>query len=388
MSAPRAFRAARLFDGTAWHDDALVVTEGAALLYAGAARHAPSDLRDGLRAEDLGQGWLVPGFVDLQVNGGGGVLLNDDPSVDTIARICAAHAPFGSTSLLPTLITDTPEKTAQAIAAGRAAARAAVPGFAGLHLEGPHLDPARKGAHDARYIRPMSEDDCAALEAAAADLPALLVTLAPESASPDQIRRLTQAGATVSLGHSATSCTAARRSIEAGARSVTHLFNAMSGLGHREPGLVGAALASGDVSAGIIADGIHVDPVALGVALRAKTGPGALYLVTDAMATIGTDMTEFTLDGRRILRRDGRLTLEDGTLAGADLDMISAVRFMVREMGLDAAEALAMAGRVPAGLIGDGAGRGHLVPGGRADMLLLSDDLQVERVWIGGAVSV
>lgn len=379
MSDAFALTAARIFDGDGWHDDAaLVVRDGLveAILPVGS-------LSADLPRTDAGA-MLAPGFVDLQVNGGGGVMLNDHPDVPTIRTICAAHAPFGTTALLPTLITDTPAITAAACAAGEQAARQAVPGFLGLHLEGPHLSLARKGAHDPKLIRPMTKDDLAALVAARKTMPVLLTTVAPESVYPQQVAALAQAGIVVSLGHSDTSAATARAYGQAGASVVTHLFNAMSQIGNREPGLAGATLDTQSLSAGLIADGIHVDPTTIGIAIRAKRGPGKIFLVTDAMATIGTDMTSFTLNGRTIHRRDGRLTLADGTLAGADLDMISAVRFMHRTIGLDLAEALRMASLYPAEAAGQAHRLGRLARGTAADIVALSDTLDVNGVWIGG----
>ena len=323
MSGLLALAAKRIFDGEAWHEDAALLVRGDVV----EAVVPHGDIPAATETVDAGD-MLGPGFVDLQVNGGGGVMLNDHPTVGGIETICRAHASFGATALLPTLITDTPEITAKAVAAGIEAARSKIPGFAGLHLEGPHLSVARKGAHDAKLIRPMTDADLAALVAARKELPALLTTIAPESVTPEQVAVLAKAGIVVSLGHTETSYGAAREYAGAGASMATHLFNAMSQIGNREPGLVGAALDDGRLSAGLIADGIHVDPANVGIAVRAKRGPGRIVLVTDAMATIGTDMTSFTLNGRTIHRKDRRLTLADGTLAGADLDMISAVRFM------------------------------------------------------------
>jgi N-acetylglucosamine-6-phosphate deacetylase len=326
---------------------------------------------------------LVPGFVDLQVNGGGGVMLNDHPDLDSIRTICAAHAPFGTTALLPTLITDTPEITRAAIAAGEQAAAAKVPGFLGLHLEGPHLSLARKGAHDPKLIRPMTDADQAALIAARKKMPVLLTTIAPESVDAARVEALAKAGVVVSLGHSDTSYEVATGYAGAGASMATHLFNAMSQLGNREPGLAGAAIDGGAFSAGLIADGIHVHPATMGAALRAKKGPGHVFLVTDAMATIGTDMASFALNGRTIYRKDGSLRLADGTLAGADLDMISAVRFMHRVIGVELEEALRMASAYPAEAVGQGQRLGRFAKGMAADMVSLSDDLDVRGVWIG-----
>ena len=296
MSDVFALTCAAIFDGEAWHDDAaLVVRDG----MVEADRCAHNNPGPGIEVVDDGGGILAPGFVDLQVNGGGGVMLNDHPTVEGIETICRAHAQFGTTALLPTLITDTPEVTAAAIAAGIEAARRKVPGFAGLHLEGPHLSIARKGAHDPKLIRPMTDADqvdadCGAQEAAGA---------------ADHRR--------AGIGDAGTRCRARRRRAsssasdiptrpmpwrgayaDAGASMVTHLFNAMSQIGNREPGLAGAAIDLGQLSAGLIADGIHVDPATIAIALRAKNGPAHIFLVTDAMATIGTDMKSFTLNGR------------------------------------------------------------------------------------------
>lgn len=372
-----AFAGAAIFDGERMHRSAaLVVEEGRV------ARILPEAEAAG--AQHLDGGVLAPGFVDLQVNGGDGVMLDGRAGVEGIARICAAHGRLGTLGLLPTLITDTPEATRSVIEAGVEAARAGVPGFLGLHLEGPHLDPRRKGAHDPVLIRPMGEADLAVLLDAAARLPALMVTLASEAASLGQIARLASAGVRVSLGHSDCGMAAARAAFGAGARLVTHLYNAMSPLGHREPGLVGAALDEGTVAAGIIADGVHVAPEALRIALAAKRGPGRLFVVTDAMAVAGTDLAEFTLGGRRILRRDGQLTLEDGTLAGADCDMARAIGFLTGPVGLDPAAALAMTGRIPAQVLGLRDGRGSLRPGAPADFVHLRTDWTLAAVWRGG----
>jgi N-acetylglucosamine-6-phosphate deacetylase len=379
----KAYLGARIFDGQEWRDgSALLVEEG---VIAGIC--AEREVTSNVETVDLGGGMLVPGFVDLQVNGGGGVLLNDTPTLDGIRTICAAHARFGTTALLPTLITDTPEVTRAAIEAGIEAAEARVPGFLGLHLEGPHLSVSRKGAHDPKLIRPMDDGDVAALTDAVCRLPVLLTTVSPETVPPDRIAALVAAGVKVSLGHSDTSFAVAAAAQAAGATLVTHLFNAMSPLAHRDPGLVGAALESGSAWAGLIADGFHVDRHAIAIALRAKNGPGRIFLVTDAMATIGTELDEFFLNGRRIKRQGGRLTLEDGTLAGADLDMISAVRFMHREMGLSLDEALRMASLYPAQAIGKADVLGHFRKGSAASMVHLTDALDIACVWTDGNVA-
>jgi len=381
MTGVTAHIGAKIFDGESWHDDAALLTEGDTVAGIVSAHAVPASATK----IDLARGMLVPGFVDLQVNGGGGVMLNDRRDVETIRTICRAHAAFGTTALLATLITDTPAITAEAVEAGAAAARQDVAGFLGLHLEGPHLSIARKGAHDPTLIRPMSDDDLSKLIAARQRVPVLLATVATESVTADQVRRLAEAGIIVSLGHTDTSLAAARAGVDAGATVATHLFNAMSQVGNREPGLVGTVLDDGRLWAGLIADGIHVDPVAIGIAMRAKKGLAKIFLVTDAMATIGTDMKSFTLNGRTIRRQNGRLTLEDGTLAGADLDMISAVRFMHHVIGMDLAEALRMASLYPAQAARVDGRHGRLRPGARADFVHMWQGLSVNRVWIGGS---
>jgi N-acetylglucosamine-6-phosphate deacetylase len=380
MNGRFALSAARIFDGDAWHDDAILIVENGVVDALLPRASAPS----GLEVIDSRAAMLAPGFIDLQVNGGGGVMLNDHPDLASIETICAAHAPFGTTALLPTLITDTPEITAAAVAAGVEAAKRKVPGFLGLHLEGPHLSLARKGAHDPKLIRAMTEADQAALIAAKAGLPVLLTTVAPESVAAGQVKALAQAGIVVSLGHSDVGYETVRSYAEAGASVVTHLFNAMSQIGNREPGLAGAAIDTGTLAASLIADGIHVDAATIGIALRAKRGPARIFLVTDAMATIGTDMASFTLNGRIIYRKDGSLRLADGTLAGADLDMISAVRFMHEVIGLELGEALRMASTYPAEAVGQSQRIGRLAKGQAANIVALSEKLAVENVWIDG----
>ncbi len=376
MSAT-VFTDARLFDGTRIRDDVALVVERGCVSRIVAATEVPKG-----RRVTLDGGVLSPGFVDLQVNGGGGRMLGEDPSVAEIAAICEVHARLGTTGLLPTLITDTPETTEAVIEAGVAAV--GTPGFLGLHLEGPHIDPRRKGAHDPALIRPMEEADLKRLLRAAERLPALMVTVAPENVTLNQIAVLTAAGAVVSLGHTDASAQEADAAFRAGARKVTHLFNAMSPLGHREPGMVGAALSSGAAYVGLIADGLHVDPDVMRIAIAGKRGDDLMLLVTDAMAVAGTEMTEFRLRGRRILRRDGRLMLEGGTLAGADCDMARCLRVLCDEVGLGLEAALRMATAVPAACIGLAGHRGCLTPGAPADLVHLDADLRLARVWRGG----
>jgi N-acetylglucosamine-6-phosphate deacetylase len=371
-----SYRGASIFDGTRMHERATLVVEDGTVAAIGEEVSADE-------AVMLGGGVIAPGFVDLQVNGGGGLMLNDAPSLEGLERICSAHARLGSTGLLPTLISDTPDITRAVLEAGIAAHRARVPGFLGLHLEGPHLDPRRRGAHDPARIRPMSAEDLDLLCRAAADLPALMVTLAPEATTPGQIRALAHAGVIVSLGHTDAGFATALACFAAGAGCVTHLYNAMSPLGHREPGLVGAAL-DADVFCGLIADGLHVVPQVIRIALAARRVAGKVFLVTDAMACAGTDLAEFELSGERVLRRKGRLVLADGTLAGADLDMIGAIRVLVRQVGVDLESALRMATSIPGAMIGSAPGPGMLVAGGPADFVHIGADLELRGVWRGG----
>ncbi|MCF6272184.1 MAG: N-acetylglucosamine-6-phosphate deacetylase [Rhodobacteraceae bacterium] len=331
---------------------------------------------------NLGGGLLAPGFVDLQVNGGGGIMFNTTPTETGIAKILATHLAFGTTSLLSTLISDTKARTTSAI---KAAIKADLSGHIGLHLEGPHLSRARHGAHDPALIRPMEATDLTELADAAQALPTLFLTLAPESATPAQVRTLVAAGATISLGHSDAQPDMINPLIEAGAKAVTHLFNAMSPLQSRAQGLVGSALNEGRLFAGIIADGIHVDSAVLRLALRAKEGPGKIFLISDAMSSVGTDISEFTLNGRRITRKSGRLSLEDGTLAGADINMLSALRFTHQHLGVELEEALRMAALYPARLIGREGEIGCLTAGARADFIWLDAGQELLRVWQGGA---
>lgn len=368
----RLWRGATIFDGTALHEGCVLSTVGDRV-----AAIAPDT---GQRADfevDLPGGILCAGFIDLQVNGGGGALLGQGKPADALRQILEAHRGLGATGILPTLITADASTTCAVL---EAATQIDDPAFLGLHLEGPHLDPRRCGAHDPALIRAMTEADLDLYCAAARRLPALLITLAPESASPDQIRTLVQSGVRVSLGHSDATLDEARAAMAAGADIVTHLFNAMSPLTHRAPGLVGAAL-DGDCWIGIIPDGVHVDAAAFRIAHRAAQG--RMFAVSDAMAVAGSEHTSFTLNGRLIQRADGRLTLADGTLAGADIDLAGALRWMVTQADLPLTEALAMTSALPARVLGL-ADRGHLSPGARADFVHLGVDFALRDVWQGG----
>ena len=368
---------AQVFDGTRLLDGHAVVVDAGMVQAV-----VPDDpFLPGTRVV-LEGGILAPGLIDLQVNGGAGLMVDGSTDLAALRRICTTHLALGSAGILPTLITNSADATAQVIAVAIAAGRENMPGFLGLHLEGPHLDPRRKGAHDAGLIRPMTDDDLAQLCGAARHLPALMVTVAPESVSAAQIARLAAAGVIVSLGHSDCSHDVAVAAIKAGARCATHLFNAMSQLGNREPGLVGAVLGSG-IAAGLIADGIHVAAATMQVALQAK--PEGVFLVSDCMAFAGSDLRQITLNGRVIRRGAGRLTLADGTLAGADLALPQAIRYLVQTLGLPVARAIAMATSVPAGVIKAAQSHGFLAAGRAANLVHFDANWQVGAVWYRGA---
>ncbi|WP_337267818.1 N-acetylglucosamine-6-phosphate deacetylase [Oryzifoliimicrobium ureilyticus] len=377
------FLGSRIFDGDHFHDGkALIVRDGRIeAIVAGEA------LPEGKMVK-LEGGVLAPGFIDAQVNGGGGRMLNDAPSPESMFIIADGHSPYGTTSLLPTLITDTSTATKEAIAAAKDAVKTDR-GVAGLHLEGPHLAPARKGAHVAELMRPVEDADVRQLVDARQAIGTLMVTMAAEQVTPTQIRALSEAGVIVSIGHSDANAEQAEAAFAAGARGVTHLFNAMSQIGHRAPGLAGTALDHPSIWCGIIADGHHVDRKTMRIALRAKQGEGKLFFVTDAMSLVGSEQDSFTLNGRTVRRQEGdfcsKLVLADGTLAGADIDMTAAIRYGLTYLDLSLAEALRMASAYPAAFLRL-ADRGFLRPGMRADLVHLSDKLEAKATWRAGTL--
>jgi N-acetylglucosamine-6-phosphate deacetylase len=335
----------------------------------------------GAARRDLGGAVLAPGFIDIQVNGGGGVLFIDTPTPEAIAHIGETHRRFGTTGFMPTLISGDLDTVAVAIEATRKALAAGVPGLLGLHIEGPFLNAQRKGIHDASKFRIIDEAAFDLLTSLGAGK--TVVTLAPETTNAAMIRRLTDAGVVVAAGHTNASYATIRRALDSGLRGFTHLFNAMSPLTAREPGAVGAALEDPESWCGLIVDGKHVDPVVLRIALKAKRHD-RFILVTDAMPSVGMAEKSFRLQGRLITVQDGVCVDEDGTLAGADLDMASAVRNSVSMLGLSLAEACRMGSQYPAEFLGLGQGMGRIAPGCRADLVLLDDDAQVLETWIGG----
>jgi len=335
----------------------------------------------GVAVYDLKGALLLPGFIDTQVNGGGGVLFNDDPSIETIRRIAAAHRKFGTTGFLPTLISDDLAKVKRAIAAVAAAVEEGVPGVLGIHIEGPFLSPARKGVHDAAKFRILDEEAFALLTSLRTAK--TLVTLAPEMTTPEMIARLAAAGVIVAAGHTNASYDVMREALARGVTGFTHLFNAMSQLTGREPGVVGAALSDAKSYCGIIVDGRHVHPDVLKLALRCKPHD-RFMLVTDAWSNVGTDLITFKLQGATITVRDGVCVDENGTLAGSAMDMSRAVRNAMDLLGVDLHEAVTMASRVPASFLGVGDRYGEIAKGLRANFVTADDALNVQETWIDG----
>ena len=366
-----ALGAPRLFDGNALSRNRVVVIDGERIagIDTGTAGIVPEPMPP--------DAILAPGFIDLQVNGGGGLLLNNGIGAEAMRAIAAAHARVGTTTILPTLISGSRAD----IAAALSAAAQPMPGVAGLHIEGPFIAPARHGIHPLAAIRPLEDADLALLSVPQ-KFP-LMVTVAPDAVPVDRVTALARAGAVVFAGHTDATYEQARAGLGAGIAGFTHLYNAMSPLASRAPGAVGAALAEGDTYAGIIVDGHHAHPAAVRVAFAAK-GPDRLFLVSDAMATAASDANQFVLYGKTIRLRDGRLTDDAGTLAGAHLTMAEAVRNAVHLAGIPLAAALRMATATPAACMGMH-DRGRLAAGCRADLVALDADLCVVAVWQGGA---
>jgi len=382
MSAPspraQVVAARRVFDGAKLHEDAAVVIEGERIT----ALLARADVLTDLPLRDLPDHvWLVPGFIDIQVNGGGDALFNDAPTPETIRTIARAHRRFGTTGLLPTLISDSAEKMQAALAAVDALV-GVEPSVLGIHLEGPFLSPEKAGVHDPRALRRPSSADLAILTTPRQGV--RLVTLAPEQVPVRFIAKLAAAGVRVSLGHSMASYAQTVAAMGEGLTGFTHLFNAMRPLAAREPGPIAAALESADAWYGLLVDGVHVAPAMLRLALR---GAGRPILVTDAMPPVGGSRPSFMLNGETIAVRDGRCARADGTLAGAYLDMASAVRNCAQLLGVPLTHALRFASTHPAKFLGLGDRLGRLAPGFRADMAALDGGtVEVLHTWVAGVM--
>jgi len=375
--AQHAVAADHVFDGAAVRKHAAVLIDRARILDVVARGEVPPTMA--VRNMPAGA-WLAPGLIDLQVNGGGDCLFNDNPTVEGIATIAAAHRKCGTTAFLPTLITDTTAKMSVALAAVDAASERE-PGVLGIHLEGPFLSPEKPGVHDRRLIRTPMPCDVEMLTAPRKSV--MLVTLAPERVREGFIARLVTSGARVSLGHSAATYAQTRAAMSEGLTGFTHLFNAMPPLLSREPGPIAAALEASNAWYGLIVDCIHVDPAALRVALR---GIGHPMLVSDAMPPVGGKRSTFDLYGEPITVADGRCTRADGTLAGAFLTVAQAVRNCVRLLDVPLDEALRMGSTYPARFIGLGDVLGRLAPGYRADMVAFDPaSFEIIETWVAGS---
>ncbi|NOK39362.1 N-acetylglucosamine-6-phosphate deacetylase [Corallococcus exercitus] len=384
MTAPTVLQGARVFTGDQFLEGHAVVLEGDTV-------HAvvpSSAIPPGATVHTLlGDTLLAPGFVDVQVNGAGGVLFNDTPTVEAALAIASAMRACGTTGLLPTFITDDAARMREACEAALTATSRPDSGVLGIHLEGPFISRERAGVHVPSFIRAPDPRDLDYLTALprrfAAHGGRVLMTLAPECVDDATLRRLATSGVVLSAGHTAATSERTTQALHAGVRGFTHLFNAMPPVMNRQPGPVVAALTQDDAWCGVIADGVHVHADNLRLLLKVKP-PGKVFLVTDAMPPVGTPVTSFTLQGRTILRRHGRLETEDGTLAGADIDLTAAVRHCVHALGVPLEEALRMASLHPAAFIGLHGHRGRIAPGQRADLVLLKPDLSVHSTWVAG----
>ncbi|MGB0834979.1 MAG: N-acetylglucosamine-6-phosphate deacetylase [Psychrobium sp.] len=372
MSATKVISANRIFDGHKMHDNAQVVVENGLI--------KSIEQRDE-RAKQHVDGLLCPGFIDLQVNGGGGALLNTHRDIEGVEAIFAAHHNYGTTAMLPTLITDTAQVMASAADAIADAIAQNSAGIIGVHFEGPHLSVAKKGAHSEAYIRPISDAEWSVLTRK--DLGQIKVTVAPENISCDDIKRMVELGIIVFLGHSNADFKTAQTALDAGATGFTHLYNAMSPMTSREPGMVGAALLNDKATCGLIVDGLHVDYDACRLALKTKP-KSSVVLVTDAMSVVGTDIERFAFFDREIIRTGNQLNSTTGELAGSALDMIQAVANTVKYVGVPLEEALRMASLYPAQCLGIEKEYGQLIAGARADIIAINDNWQVTQSWIGG----
>ena len=368
----------RILRDSGWVEDHVVLIEGTRI-----QQIVPSDSPwSADTTYDLRGQILLPGFIDVQVNGGGGVLFNDDPSVASIREIGRAHRRFGTTGFLPTLISDDLDVVSRAVKAAHDALEAGVPGVLGIHIEGPFLNEARKGVHDGTKLRWLNEDALGLLTSLKGGK--TLVTLAPERTTPQIIRKLSDAGVIVSAGHTNGTYDEIRTALDHGLTGFTHLFNAMSQLTGREPGAVGAALDDDGSWCGIILDGHHVDPVVLRIAMRSKRRD-RFMLVTDAMPTVGAPNKSFWLQGRPIsVAYDNMLVDENGRLAGSDIDMATAVRNSLEMLEVDLPQAARMASLYPATFLGLERELGRIEPGYRADLVLVDDAINVLETWIGG----
>lgn len=375
-SAATAFVNGRVLSERGFDSDLCVIVENAHIVAV-----VPGAAPAGAQVVDLQGRYLVPGFIDTQVNGGGDVLFNDAPTVEGLRRIAEAHRRYGTTGLMPTLISDDVAVMLRAIEAVRDAIAQRVPGILGIHLEGPYLASARKGVHDPDKFHTPDADELDRI--ASLGVGKTMLTLAPERFDNATLQALAARGVLVCAGHTAADYERLSDAFAHGVRGVTHLFNAMTPMGSREPGGVGAAIEDPDSWCGVIVDGEHVHDASLRIAIAAKPR-GKIMLVTDAMPPVGGEREDFTLYGQTMTCRDGKCSTAEGTLAGSALDMATAVRNTVRRLGLPLDEACRMASTYPAEFLGLGHELGRIAPGYRADLVVLDEALQVAGTWIDG----
>lgn len=383
MTHPKhyAIHAPRIFDGENWHvDQALLIVDRE--IYGIAGSDVLKALRRDFEMIHLPPGTVVaPGFIDVQVNGGGGIFLNDAPTLDGIRTIVAAHRPFGTTGMLPTLITDKREVMVALLAIAEDALQ--IPGVLGFHLEGPFIAPSRKGCHREDYIRRPDASDIALL-ASFGQLGRSYVTLAPERVSAADIAKLVASGLRVAAGHTDATAADMRRAADAGMTGATHIFNAMTPIAVREPGPAGYSLDDDRLYCGLITDGHHVHAANVRATYRLK-GRDRVMLVTDAMPTVGSAQTWFDLQGTRIELKDGRLVHGENTLAGAHVTMIDCVARFIQMTGAPLADALMMASATPAAFLGLSDRLGSLKSGHQADLVIFDEPtMTVRETWTRG----
>ncbi len=365
--------AQRLFDGLVFKSNQIITIKNQKIV---SVEQGTAD-----EADTLLSGLVAPGFIDVQVNGGGGKLFNNEPNLATLETMSRAHQTFGTTAMLPTLITDNLATMTLAADAVALALTNKIPGIIGIHFEGPHLSSPKKGIHPESHIRPISEKELALFKRK--DLGVVCVTLAPENVSCDVIKELVSSGVKICLGHSNASVEQTLAAIDAGATGFTHLYNAMSPLTSRAAGMVGAALLRDEAYCGLIVDHEHVDKVSCQLAIKCKTSK-KLMLVTDAMSHVGSNQTSLTFAGMEISRTGNKLTIEGGRLAGSALDMATAVRNTVTNLDTPLDQTLQMASSTPAKFVELQNTKGQLSEGYDADWIVLTDDLHVTQTYIGG----
>ena len=375
-SAATAFVNGRVLSERGFESDLCVIVEDGHIVAV-----VPGVAPAGAQTIDLQGRYLVPGFIDTQVNGGGDVLFNDAPDVEGLRRIAQAHRRYGTTGLMPTLISDDVEVMLRAIAAVREAIAQGLPGILGIHLEGPYLASARKGVHNPDKFHTPDADELDRI--ASLGVGKTMLTLAPERFDNATLQALAARGVLVCAGHTAADYERLRAAFAHGVRGVTHLYNAMTPMGSREPGGVGAAIEDANSWCGVIVDGEHVHDASLRIAIAAKPR-GKIMLVTDAMPPVGGEHEDFVLYGQTMTCRDGKCSTADGTLAGSALDMATAVRNTVQRLGLPLDEACRMASAYPADFLGLGHELGRIAPGYRADLVALDHELRVADSWIAG----